>query len=200
MIKRCYRSAGLLSCDFLVVVTATFRLLYVLVVIEHRSRRLVHCNVTAHPTAAWTMQQLREAVGLESQYEYLLHDRDSIFAEHLDESIARLGIRVLKSPPRCPTANAIGERVIGTIRRECLDWLIPLSESHLRSILRSWIPHYNTGRPHMRLGPGVPDPPPATLARVQSLSRHRGGESYAVGAHRILGGLHHEYYLAPAAA
>jgi transposase InsO family protein len=96
---------------------------------------------------------------------------------------------VLKSPPRCPMANAICERVIGTIRRECLDWLIPLSESHLRSILRSWIPHYNTGRPHMSLGPGVPYPPPATLARVQSLSRHRGGESYAVGAHRMSGSI-----------
>jgi hypothetical protein len=70
---------GIIACDFLVVVTATFRLLYVLVVIEHRSRRLVHCNVTAHPTAAWTMQQLREALGLDSRYEYLLHDRDSIF-------------------------------------------------------------------------------------------------------------------------
>ncbi len=109
--------------------TATFRLLFVFVAIEHRSRRLVHCNVTAHPTSGWTMQQLRKAVGLESQCEYLRHDRDSIFAEHLDESIARLGIRVLKSPPRCPMANAICERVVGTIRRECLDWLMPLSES-----------------------------------------------------------------------
>ncbi len=150
---------GIIACDFLVVVTATFRLLYVLVVIEHRSRRLVHYNVTAHPSSTWTLQQLREAVGFEERYHYLLHDRDSIFAKHLDESIARLGIRVLKSPPRCPKANAICERVIGTIRRECLDWLIPLSESHLRSILKSWIPHYNAGRPHMALGPGVPDPP-----------------------------------------
>ena len=146
------------------------------------------------------MQQLREAVGLESRYEYLLHDRDSIFAAHLDESMARLGIRILKSPPRCPMANAICERVIGTIRRECLDWLMPLSESHLRSILKSWNSHYNTGRPHMGLGPGVPDPPPAALARLPPLSRHRRGESYAVGARPILGGLHHEYYLAPAAA
>jgi hypothetical protein len=113
-----------------VAVTATFRLLYVFVVVEHHSRRLIHCNVTAHPNAAWTLQQLREAVGLEERYEYLLHDRDSIFAKHLDESIKRLGVKVLKSPPRSP--NAVCERVIGTIRRECLDWLIPLSESHLR--------------------------------------------------------------------
>src|ERR1700683_5031429 len=83
---------GIIACDFLVSVTATFRLLYVFVVIEHRSRRLIHCNVTAHPTAAWTLQQLRETVGLEARYEYLLHDRDSIFASHLDESIAKLGV------------------------------------------------------------------------------------------------------------
>ena len=136
---------GIIACDFLVAVTATFRLLYVFVVIEHRSRRLIHCNITAHPSATWTLQQLREAIGLQDRYEYLLHDRDSIFAKHLDESIAKLGVKVLKSPPRSPTANAICERVIGTIRRECLDWLIPLSESHLRSILKSWILHYNGG-------------------------------------------------------
>src|ERR1022692_4611341 len=114
---------GIIACDFLVAVIATFRLLYVFVVIEHRSRRLIHCNVTAHPSAAWTLQQLREAIGFQDRYEYLLHDRDSIFANHLDESIAKLGVTVLKSPPRSPKANAVCERVIGTIRRECLDWL-----------------------------------------------------------------------------
>ena len=103
---------GVIACDFVVVVTATFRLLYVFVVIEQGSRRLVHCNVTTHPTSAWTLQQLREATGFKNRYQYLLHDRDSIFAEHLDESITSLGIRVLKSPPRSPTANAICERVI----------------------------------------------------------------------------------------
>jgi transposase InsO family protein len=152
---------GIIACDFMVVVTAAFRLLYVFVVTERRSRRLVHFNVTAHPTAGWTLQQLREAVGFEERYQYLLHDRDNVFAKHLDESVNRLCIEVLKSPPRCPKANAICERVIGTIRRECLDWLIPISESHLVFILKCWIPHYNSGRPHMALGPGVPDPPPA---------------------------------------
>ena len=119
---------GIISCDFMVVVTATFRLLYVFVVIEHRSRRLIHCNVTANPSAAWTLQQLREAIGFEERYQYLLHDRDGIFAKHLDESVNRLGIEVLKSPPRCPKANAICERVIGTIRRECLG----LADPHFR--------------------------------------------------------------------
>jgi len=96
---------GIIACDFLIVVTATFRLLYVFVVIEHRSRRLIHCNITAHPSATWTPQQLRQAIGFQDQHEYLLHDRDSIF-EHLDESIVKLGVKVLKSPPRTPTANA----------------------------------------------------------------------------------------------
>ena len=137
---------------------------------------------------------------VERRYDYLLHDRDSIFSQHLDESAKKLGIRVLKSPPRSPMANAICERVIGTIRRECLDWLIPLSESHLRSILKSWIYHYNTGRPHMALGPSVPDPPPACRDYQKTSSRHRHGESYAVRANPILGGLHHEYSLAPSCA
>src|SRR5215475_14402572 len=166
---------AMVACDFFVAVTATFRLLYVFVMIEHGSRRLMHLNVTAHPTAAWTLQQLREALGDERRYRYLIHDRDRIYAKRLDESIKRLGLRVLKSPLRSPMANAICERVIGTIRRECLDWLIPMSEHHLRGILKSWMRHYNGGRPHMSLGPGIPDaqtiteiPPPT--------SRYRRGE------------------------
>jgi putative transposase len=191
---------GIIACDFLVAVTATFRLLYVFVVIEHRSRRLIHFNVTAHPSSAWTLQQIREAVGFEERYEYLLHDRDSIFAKHLDESVERLGITVLKSPPQSPMANSICERIIGTIRRECLDWLIPLSESHLRGILKSWIVHYNTGRPHMTLGPGVPDPPLQMQHYITPALRYRLHEDVIVRARSILGGLHHEYFWVPAGA
>jgi hypothetical protein len=132
---------------------------------------------SAHPSAAWTLQQLREAVGFEERYEYLLHDRDSILAKHLDESIGRLGVKVLKSPPCSPMANAICERVIGTIRRECLDWMIPLSESHLRFALNFWIAHYNGGRPHMSLGPGIPNSPAgrrAVLDEPPAAARDRG--------------------------
>jgi putative transposase len=120
---------AIVACYFFVAVTATFRLLYVFVVIEHGTRRLARVDVTAHPSAAWTLQQLREVVGLDHAYRYLIHDRDSIFARHLDESIRALGLSVLKSPPHCPKANAVCERVIGTTRRECLDWLIPMSGS-----------------------------------------------------------------------
>jgi transposase InsO family protein len=147
---------GILACDFFVAVTATFRMLYVFVVIEHGTRRLAHVNVTTHPSAAWTLQQLREVIADADAHKYLIHDRDSIFARHLDDSIRALGLAVLRSPFSSPKANAICERVIGTIRRECLDWMIPLSEAHLRSILREWVAHYNGGRPHSALGPGVP--------------------------------------------
>lgn len=187
---------AILACDFFIAVTATFRLLYVFVVIEHASRRLVRVDVTAHPSAEWTLQQLREVVGFDDTHRYLIHDRDSIFAKHLDESIKALGLKVLKSPPRSPKANAICERAIGTIRRECLDWLIPMSAGHLRAILKSWLEHYNRGRPHSSLGPGVPGPPYKVVSVQQANFRHRLGEGIAVRSKAILGGLHHEYSLA----
>ena len=189
---------AIIACDFFVAVTATFRLFYVFVLVHHGSRRLVHFNVTAHPTATWTLQQLREAIGFEADYRYLIHDRDSIFARNLDVSIKGFGLRVLKSPPQSPMANAVCERLIGTIRRECLDWLIPISEAHLRWILKSWASHYNESRPHMALGPGVPDPPARTAVFSAQQSRHRIAEGFLVLAKSVLGGLHHEYSLVPA--
>jgi hypothetical protein len=113
------QATAILACDFFVAVTATFRMLYVFVVIEHGTRRLAHVNVTTHPSAAWTLQQLRE-VADGDDHKYLIHDRDSIFARRLDDSIRAMGLAVLRSPFSSPKANAICERVIGTIRRECL--------------------------------------------------------------------------------
>ena len=190
----------IVACDFFLAVTATFRLLYVFVVIEHGSRRLARVEITAHPSAAWTLQQLREVVGFEHAQRYLIHERDSIFARHLDESIKALGLSALKSPPHCPKANAICERVIGTIRRECLDWLIPMSDGHLRSMLKSWVEHYNRGRPHSSLGPGVPDPPQELAVTRRSASRHRLAAGAVVLAKSVFAGLHHEYSLATAPA
>jgi putative transposase len=149
----------IIACDFCVVVTATFRFLYVFVVVEHASRRILHVNATAHPTAAWTLQQLRDAIPSNHTYRFLIHDRDSIFSQLLDQHIRHLGLRVLKTPVRSPQANALCERLLGTPRRECLDFIIPLTESHLRRLLKAWVPHYNTSRPHMSLGPGIPQPP-----------------------------------------
>src|SRR5437867_7738708 len=141
-------ATAIIACDFFVAVTATFRMLYVFVVIEHSTRRLAHVDVTANPSAHWALQQLREVVGDGEGHRYLIHDRDRIFSKCLDSSIKTLGIDVLRSPIASPEANALCERVIGTARRECLHWMIPVLESHLRAILKCWVTHYNGGRRH----------------------------------------------------
>jgi transposase InsO family protein len=192
-------ATAILACDCCVVVTATFRLLYVLVVIEHQTRRIVHCNVTAHPTAAWTLQQLREAIPSDHGYRFLIHDRDRIFSPQLDRSITHMRLRVLRTPPRSPMANSLCERVIGTLRRECLAFLIPLTEYQLRSVLKEWVTHYNQGRPHASIGPGLPDPPPTLPVPLQE-QRHRIPDHLRVVAHSVVGGLHHEYGFAAKAA
>jgi putative transposase len=188
---------AIMACDFCVVVTATFRLLYVFVLMEHATRRILHCNVTAHPTAAWTLQQLREAIPADHSYRFLLHDRDSIFSAQLDQSIRHLGLRVLKTPPQSPQANALCERLIGTLRRECLDLMIPLTVDHLRYLLTAWVQYYNANRPHMSLGPGIPQPPPPLPVPLQA-HRHHLPEQVRVVVHPMLGGLHHAYELTAA--
>jgi len=188
----------IVACDFCVAATASFRILYVLVIMEHASRRLIHLNATQHPTAAWTLQQLREAVPSDHCYRFIIHDHDGIFSAELDASLTRLGLKVITTPVRSPQANSLCERLIGTLRRECLDWIIPLNEGHLRKILRSWMAHYNRGRPHSSLGPGIPDP---GLGQVSVKSRgHLIPLGHRVVARPILGGLHHEYSLQRLAA
>ena len=189
----------IVACDFLTVVTATFKCLYVLVIIELGTRKLLHIHATDHPTAAWTHQQLREAIPSDHDYRFLLHDRDSIFSAQLDRSMTHMGLRVLKTPYRSPKANSICERVIGTLRRECLDYLIPLTENHLCRLLKNWLAHYNHGRPHSSLGPGLPDPPAGLPIKLQE-HRHRIPDHLKVVSHPVLGELHHEYELKPTAA
>ncbi len=183
---------SIVVCDFCVVVTAAFRVLYVLVVIEHASRRLIHLGATAHPTATWTLQHLREAIPCDLGYRFIIHDHDAIFSAELDLSLTRLGLKVITTPVHSPQANSLCERLIGTVRRECLDWIIPLSEGHLRRILVSWTAHYNRGRPHSSLGPGIPDP---DALRIRPCG-HRLPIGHHVVAIPVLGGLHHEYQLA----
>jgi putative transposase len=193
------QAKGIVSCDFCVAITATFRILYVLVVIEHASRRVLHVNVTSHPTAEWTMQQFREAIPADHAYRILIHDRDSIFSKEVDQGVRNLGLRVLKTPVRTPVANAICERAIGTMRRDCLDFVIPLNERHLHRILKEWINHYHEGRPHMSLGPGIPQPPRSLPVSLQD-QRHRLPASRRLIVKAILSGLHHEYGLESRAA
>jgi transposase InsO family protein len=139
---------AIVACDFFVSVTAGFRVLYVFVAMEVGSRRILHTNVTAHPTAEWTIQQFREFLPFDHPYGILIHDRDSVFSAAVDQSFRGLGLRVLRTPVRAPKANAFCERLIGTVRRECLDYLIPLSERHLKLIVQEFAVHHNRGRPH----------------------------------------------------
>jgi putative transposase len=111
------------ACDFFVSITVTFRVLYVFVAMEIGSRRILHCNVTEHPTAEWTTQQFREGLADLHPYRFVIHDRDSIFSSSLDSALSDFGVRVLKTPVQAPKANAYCERLVGTIRRECLDTL-----------------------------------------------------------------------------
>jgi putative transposase len=190
--------AHVLACDFFTTITVRFRILYVFVVLDVGTRRILHWNVTAHPTRDWTIQQCRGVITGETAHRFLVHDRDAIYAPAVDRAIRSMGLRVLKTPTRTPQANAFCERVIGTIRRECLDWLIPLHERHLRGILRAWVTHYNRGRPHASLGPWIPEPSPA-LVRPEP-SGHRLPTGGRVITTRVLNGLHHEYQLIREAA
>ena len=188
----------IIAADFFVVVTATFRLTYVLVIMELGTRRILHFNVTEHPTAAWTLQQFRECVIGDEGYRFIIHDRDSIYSGELDRSLQTLGLTVLKTPYRSPQANAFCERLIGSARRECLDFMIPLNEGHVRSILKEWTVHYNRSRPHSSLGPGIPDPNVQT--REVQIERHCIPREHRIVATPILGGLHHDYQLQRIAA
>ena len=192
-------AGAILACDFFVAVTVTFRIFYVFIALEHGSRKILHCNVTAHPTSEWTQQQLREAISANHGYRFLIHDRGEIFSKELDVTASNMGLRVIKTPYRSPQANSICERTIGTVRRECLDHLIPLNGRHLRRILKEWVAHYNRGRPHSALGPGIPDPPEGVPARLRP-DRYRITDGWMVDSARVLGGLHHEYLPAPRAA
>jgi putative transposase len=189
---------AIIAADFFVVVTAAFRFVYVLVVMEIETRRIVHLNVTRHPTAEWTVQQFRECVIGDEGYKFIIHDRDSIYSDEVDSSLRASGLRVLKTPYRAPQANAFCERLIGSARRECLDFMIPINEDHVRWIMKQWVVHYNTSRPHSSLGPGIPD---ANFPKPQLQSkRHRVPKNHRVAVMPILGGLHHEYRLQEIAA
>ena len=144
------------------------------------------------------MQQFREAVSGGHAYRFLIHDRESIFSKELDKQVTAMGVRVLRTPVRAPKANSFCERFGGTLRRECLDFLIPFNEPHLRLVLRTWIAHFNHARPHMSLGPGIPAPlrPPAQ----KSTPRHAIPAGHTVRRAAVLGGLHHEYWLEKLAA
>jgi putative transposase len=172
----------LIALDFFTVPTATFRVLFVLVILTHRRRRLVHFNVTEHPTADWTARQLLEACALEEAPRYLIRDRDQVYGERFSRQAETLDIREVVIAARSPWQNAYAERVIGSIRRECLDHVIVIGEQHLRAILTKYVDYYNGSRTHLSLAKDAPEP-----RTVQ-----RPSEGRVVAMPRV-GGLHHEY-------
>ena len=145
------------ACDFFVVPTLTFKLLYGFVVLSHDRRRNLHVGVTAHPTAEWTAQQLREAFpGDGTEPRFLLRDNDAIYGESFEECVCSLGLTQLLTAHQSPWQNAHVERTIGTFRRECLDHILPMGERHLLRTLLAHVDYYNTSRTHQSLDGDAP--------------------------------------------
>ena len=172
----------LVSVDFFIVPTIRFQVLYVFLVLAHDRRRILHFDVTAHPTAAWTAQQLREAFPFDQLPRYLLRDRDAIFGEAFRTQLQAMRIHEVLSAPRSPWQRAYVERVIGSIRRECLDHVIVFNEASLRRTLRQYVAYYHGSRLHLSLEKDSPD--------RRSVEPPEKGSVVAIPE---VGGLHHRY-------
>lgn len=168
------------AADFFTVQTLTFRTLYVLLFVGHGRRELVHVNVTGSPTAAWVWRQVVEATGWGERPRFLIRDRDRTDGPHFRARAGGLGVDTVLTPVRAPQANAIAERLVGILRRECLDHLIAVNEQHLRRVVGEFAGYYNRDRPHrsLRLEPPLP--------RMQTKAR-------PIRSRSVLGGLHHVY-------
>jgi transposase InsO family protein len=170
------------AIDFFAVPTVTFSVLYGFVILWHDRRRVAHFNVTTHPTAEWTARQVIQAFPYEEAPRFLLRDRDGIYGAHFRECLKHLEIEEVKIAPRAPWQNPYVERLIGSIRRECLDHVIVLNEDHLHRILTEYFAYYHHARTHLALGRNAPMPravePPAKGEVVST---------------PYLGGLHHLY-------
>ncbi len=172
------------TCDFLPITDLLFRPLYAFFVIELASRRVVHVGVTRHPTDTWVAQQLREATPFGHHPRYLIRDNDSKYGSAFTRVASVSGIEQLRMAYRAPKENAICERFLGSVRRECLDHLLILGETHLRRTLHEYVAYFNTARPHQGIGQQVPDGVPAH----KSVPKRQ-----PVQGRPILGGLHHSY-------
>ncbi len=172
----------IVSIDFIVAPTVRFTMLYVLVILSIDRRRVIHFNVTAHPTADWTAQQVIEAFPWDTAPKYLLRDRDAIYGDWFRRRVKNMGIEEVLTAYRCPWQNPYSERLNGSIRRECLDRVIIFSEAHLRRILKEYFEYYNHYRVHQSLEMDAPEG-----REVQSPER---GNVIAIPH---VGGLHHTY-------
>jgi putative transposase len=172
----------LVSLDFFTVPTARLRVLFVLVVLAHHRRRVVHFNVTEHPTAHWTAQQIVDAFPDDSAPAYLLRDRDQVYGERFRHRVKGMRIEEVLTAPHSPWQNPFAERLIGSIRRECLDHVLVLGESHLRRILARYFSYYHRARTHLSLAKDAPDIRPVELP-----------EAGGIMELPEVGGLHHRY-------
>jgi len=171
---------GIAATDMFVVPTISFRLLYGLLIMGHGRRQILWFGVTSHPSAEWIVNQIVEACGWEQAPHYLIRDRDRAYGDIFMRRVRSMGIRDRPTSPRSPWQNAYAERLIGSIRRECLDHIVVFGERHLRHALLSYMPYYNEVRTHLSLGKDAP-----TSRRIQ-----RAGD---ILCRPVLGGLHHQY-------
>jgi transposase InsO family protein len=170
------------ACDFTQIYNLFFAPLFVFVIIELSSRRIVHTAVTAHPTDAWVAQQLREATPWGEHPRFLIRDNDDKYGPHFAVVAAGSGIEILRTPIQAPNANSHCERFLGSLHRECLDHVLILNERHLSKVVREYADFFNHARPHQGIGQAIPVPPQG--------ERPQTGK---VIAFPVLGGLHHDY-------
>ena len=173
----------IVSIDFFTVPTATFRVLFVFLVLTNERRQIVHFNVTDSPTAFWIGQQIVEAFPWDTAPEYLLRDRDKKYGKEFVRRVESLGIKQVLIATRSPWQNPYVERVIGSIRRECVDHVIIFNERHLRRVLRDYVTYYHNSRTHLGLEKDCPEP--------RSIEHPDSGP---IHSEPMVGGLHHRYY------
>jgi putative transposase len=170
----------IVAIDFFTVPTIRLRVLFVFLVIEHQRRKVLHFGITEHPTAEWTAQRVLEAFSERNAKHYLIRDRDSIYGDEFRCRVQLLGMKEVITASRSPWQNAFVERLIGSIRRECLDHVVVLSRRHLRHLLKSYLTYYHRSRTHLALAKDAPEP--------RAIMRR--GEIIAIPQ---VGGLHHRY-------
>jgi len=173
-------AAGIAAMDFLVVPTIGFRLLYALVILRHKRRQIISIGVTDHPTAQWIARQIADAFPWDEMPCYLIRDRDAAYGHAVRRRLQAMGIRDRPIAPRSPWQNAYAERLVGSIRRECLDHVLVFGEAHLRRILKSYVSYYNGARTHLSLKKDAPFRRP-----IEQIGH--------ISAMPVLGGLHHQY-------
>jgi transposase InsO family protein len=173
-------ASGIGAMDFLIVPTVGFRLLFVLVILRHERRRLISLSITDHPTADWIARQLTDAFPWDEAPDYMIRDRDGCYGDAVRKRLVAMSIRDHPIAPRSPWQNGHPERLIGSIRRECLDHIVVFGEVHLRRVLAAYAVYYNELRTHLSLGKDSP-----AHRSVQRLGQ--------LAAQPILGGLHHQY-------